>query len=244
MPNTPQSGPDPIENVSVPFERIAGLIRHLTHDIRNGLNTIDLQAAFLQELVTDPEALPEIKRIRTMVSTNARALQSFSATFWLGAIHPVTYSAKIFVEDFRARLTSVLPAQGEEIAWTQKLGEESIAVDIELIFRAFSEFFKNALHFHEKDRKISARALAEDGRFVMELNEGKATVPSPPETWGREPLVSTRRGGFGMGLFHARRILAAHAGEVKIAFDPAAELLTTRLSLPLTTRLSLPLAAR
>jgi signal transduction histidine kinase len=228
-----QSGSDSIENVTVPFERVAGLIRHLTHDIRNGLNTIDLQAAFLQELMTDPETLPEVKRIRAMVSTTAKNLQSFSATFWLSEIHPVTYSAKIFVEDFRARLGSTLPAEPAEISWTEKLGEESIAVDIDLIFRAFSEFFKNAIHFHEPGRKIEASVLTTPGQFVLELREGKATLPSPPDTWGREPLVSTRRGGFGMGLFHARRILAAHHGAIEFAFDPAAELLTTRLSLPL-----------
>ena len=39
----------------MPFDRVAGLVRHLTHDIRNGLNTLDLQASFLQEIVTDPE---------------------------------------------------------------------------------------------------------------------------------------------------------------------------------------------
>jgi signal transduction histidine kinase len=233
MPKTSPSGPVSTEKVMVPFERVAGLVRQLTHDIRNGLNTIDLQAAFLQELIADPEASPEVRRIRTMVSSTAKSLQSFSANFWLGEIHPVTYSAKIFVEDFRSRLSSVLPDGAVTITWTETLGDESIAVDIELIFRALSEFFKNAIHFHENGRAVSVCVSAESGCFVLELREGKSALASPPETWGIDPLVSTRRGGFGMGLFHARRILAAHQGTVDFVFDPAAELLTTRLSLPL-----------
>ena len=62
--------PDSIEKSSgaeesaVPFGRVAGLVRHLVHDFRNGLNSLDLQTAFLQELVTvDSEAMPEIKRL-------------------------------------------------------------------------------------------------------------------------------------------------------------------------------------
>jgi len=219
--------------VMVPFDRVVGLVRHLTHDIRNGLNTLDLQAALLNELVSDPEATPEVKRLRGMITTTAKSLQSFSATFAPGEVHPVTYSAKIFAEDFRSRLSTVLPEQASDIAWSEKLGEESVTLDIELIFRAFSEFFKNAFHFREKGREITARIFTERGRLVFELREGKSALPSPPETWGREPLVGTRRGGFGMGLFCARRILEGHQATVDSTFDPAAEMLTTRLSLPL-----------
>ncbi len=227
------SSPGSTQEIVVPFERVAGLVRQLTHDVRNGLNTLDLQSAFLQELVSDPEALPEVKRIRAMIGSTAKMLQSFSASFALGEPHPVTYSAKMFAEDFHGRLATLLPDQASQIVWSEELGEEAIAVDIELIFRAFSEFFKNAFHFREKDAEISVRIFAEGGRFVLELREAKSTPPVAPETWGREPLVSTRRGGFGMGLFHARRILAVHQGAVEYAYDPAAAVLTTRISLPL-----------
>lgn len=233
MSKTPANPSSDSGEIAVPFDRVAGLVRHLTHDIRNGLNTLDLQASFLQELVTDPEAAPEVKRMRSMITTTAKMLQSFSASFWLGELHPVTYAAKIFVEDFRSRLGTVLPDHAGEIAWTEALGDESIAVDIEMIFRAVSEIFKNAVHFHEKGRTISAHVACENGHLVLKLQEGKTSVASSPETWGAEPLISTRRGGFGMGLFHARRILAAHQGNVEFAFDPAAEMLTTRVSLPL-----------
>ncbi len=233
MAETSPGEPASVENLMVPYDRVAGLVRHLTHDIRNGLNTLDLQASFLSELVTDPEAAPEVKRIRAMITTTAKSLQTFSATFWLGEIHPVTYSARIFIEDFRSRVTSVLPEEAAEMVWKETLGEESIAMDIELVFRACSEFFKNAFHFREKGGEISVRVLTQDGRFVVELREKKSAVASPPDSWGREPLVSTRRGGFGMGLFYARRILDAHQGAVDFDFDPAAGWLTTRLSLPL-----------
>ena len=85
----------------------------------------------------------------------------------------------------------------------------------------------------EDGRPMEARVRARDKHLAMELLESKSSVPSPPETWGLEPLVSTRRGGFGMGLFYARQVLEAHEGEVTATFDPEAKQLTTRLSLPI-----------
>lgn len=233
MPSPAEKGPGK-EEPEVPFGRVAGLVRHLAHDFRNGLNSLDLQTAFLQELVTaDSEAMPEIKRLRAMIATTAKSLQALSGNFWLPEAQFVTYTAKILVEDVRARLATVLPDGVSEIQWTEELGDEEIPVDLEMIFRAFSEFFKNAIHFREAGRAIAACAAVKDGQFVLELREEKSAIPSPPESWGVEPLVSTRRGGYGMGLFHARRILAVHDGAVTFTFDPAAQLLTTRITLPL-----------
>lgn len=235
MSKTPPPEPAAEDAVPVPFERVAGFVRLLTHDIRNGLNTLDLQTAYVQELLpADAEAAAELQRLRALIVSTAKNLQTLSATFWVAEPRLVTYAAKMFLEDFRARLAHLLPEPHPEIAWTVALGEEAIAIDLELMTRALSELFQNAAHFHEKGRAVSARAAAQGGRFIFELREGKSAVPAPPETWGREPLVSTRRSGYGMGLFHARRILAAHRGTLEFTFDPAAGQLTTRLTLPLT----------
>jgi signal transduction histidine kinase len=226
----------PLDAVAVPFPRVTGLVRQLTHDVRNGLNNVDLQAAFLQEIVTDPQSLSEVKRLRGMVADAAKMLQGFSASFWLPEPNFVTYSAAIFIEDFKTRLAKILPEQAAEIRWTVKLKDESISVDIEMLFHGLAQFFKNAFHFREEQRPVEVHVSAGKGDLVIELIESKSSVPSEPDGWGSEPLISTRRGGFGMGLFYARQVLALHGGEVAAKFDPAAERLTTRLSLPLATR--------
>lgn len=232
MPKSTQTQPS-TELINVPFPRVTGLVRQLTHDVRNGLNNVDLQAAFLQEIVTDPQALPEIKRLRAMVSDAAKMLQTFSATFWLQEPNLVTYSAAVFIEDFRSRLAKLLPEHASEVKWTVNLGDESISVDIEMVFRGLAEFFKNAFHFREGQHPIEVSVHSDSCHLLIDLVEHKTSVPSGPEGWGVEPLVSTRRGGFGMGLFHARRILSAHKGDAVSTFDPAAEQLTIRICLPL-----------
>jgi len=171
-----------------------------------------------------------------MVTDAAKMLQAFSASFWLPEPSLITYSAAVFIEDFQARLAKLLPEQAADIRWDVKLGSESIAVDIEMLFRGLAAFFKNAFHFREDQRPIDVVVIVEDDRLVIELRESKSSVPSAPDGWGCEPLVSTRRGGFGMGLFYARQVFAVHGGEITAAFDQATERLTTRLSLPLAPR--------
>ena len=158
MPPPPQNKPGAADDCAVPLDRVAQLVRHLTHDIRNGLNTLDLQSAFLQELVTDGEAAPEVKRLREMISSTAKMLQAFSANFWLGEPQLVTYSAKIFVVDFQARLSTLLPTQASQIVWLEMEGDGEIPLDLEMMFRGISEFFTNAFHFREKGAAIAARA--------------------------------------------------------------------------------------
>ena len=87
MPSSAEKNSE-TDEPEVPFGRVAGLVRHLAHDFRNGLNSLDLQTAFLQELVTpDSEAMPEIKRLRAMIATTAKSLQALSGNFWLPEPH-------------------------------------------------------------------------------------------------------------------------------------------------------------
>jgi nitrogen-specific signal transduction histidine kinase len=223
----------PSEEIAVPFPRIAGLVRQLTHDVRNGLNNIDLQSAFLQEIVTEPQGMEEIKRLRVMVAETAKMLREFSARFWLSTPNFVTYSARMFIEDFHQRLARVLPDEAAQIQWTVALRDESVSVDLEMFSRGLVEYFKNAFQFREDAGAIAAAVRAVDGNLEIELKERKTSLLSSPDTWGLEPLVTNRRGGYGMGLFYARQVLRMHDAKVVAAFDSGTRELCTTLSVPL-----------
>lgn len=228
------SVPDSKEPV-IPFSRVGSFIRQVTHDVRNNLNGMDLQAAYAVELITDPEANEEVRRVRQMIQQAAKQLQALSSYFQLPQPNLVSYSANIFVEDLRDRLTKIFPEQMPSVEWEVSVGDEMISVDLEQIFSTIAEVFKNAFQFREAGQPISASVFTENGRVVLEIEEGKTTVPSDPSTWGREPFVSTRRGGYGLGLFRARRILELHGGEIVASHDSARARLTTRVSLPVAS---------
>jgi signal transduction histidine kinase len=223
------------ESLQIPYPRIAAFVRQVTHDVRNNLNSLDLQAAYATELITDPEAAAEVKRLRAIIQTSAKQLQALSANFQSNAPHLVPYQASILVEDLRERLGKTFPETAGEVKWHIELGEEQVELDVEMYFAAVTELFRNAFQFRGSGGKIEVYVGTDEGQFVIELCETKPAPATPPEHWGEEPFVSSRRSGYGLGLFRVRRSVSAHGGTLSFSYDSARALLKTRVTLPLAT---------
>ena len=221
------------DGVEVPFDRVGKFVRQLSHDVRNNLGSMDLQAAYAAELVSDPEAAEELRKLRGMITNTAKMLQAVSGQYWVPKLNELTLPAHMLVEDFRDRLGKQHPEIASAIEWNVQLGEECVSVDLELIFGALVELCRNAFHFREPNTKITAVARAAERHFVLELRQRRTKVDALPETWGLAPLVSTRRGGYGLGLFHARQILGALGAELELSHDAAAAVVTTRVRIAL-----------
>ena len=232
MSNPPAGDP---ESLQIPLSRIATFVRQVTHDVRNNLNSLDLQAAYVTELISDPEASAEVKRIRALIQTSARQLQALSANFQNSSVNLVTYTARILVEDLKDRVLKTFPEEAPKVTWEVELKEETLEVDVEAFFGALMELFRNAFQFKVEGQPISVRASEEKGFFVLELTEGKPAPATAPETWGTEPFVSSRRSGYGLGLFRVRRAIKAHGGELSIFYDSTRAVLGSRVVLRLAT---------
>ncbi|MFL6544708.1 MAG: hypothetical protein ACJ8LM_05930, partial [Candidatus Udaeobacter sp.] len=65
MPDKPaQNGKD---SQSAPWSDVIRFIGQLSHDLRNDLNAIELQSAYVDELEKNEEFKNEIKRLREMI---------------------------------------------------------------------------------------------------------------------------------------------------------------------------------
>src|ERR1700719_3619641 len=105
-----ESNQHPIESaIDVPWSDVVRFLRQLSHDLRNQLNAVELQSAFLTELATDAEMKEEIKRLRQMVSKCATSLQKITTRVGAVSLNLLPYQAKDLVEDIRAKLTKDLP---------------------------------------------------------------------------------------------------------------------------------------
>ena len=226
---------DPEQAVAVPLPRVASFVRQVTHDVRNTLNSLDLQAAYLLELSTDPEAVEELKRMRSLIHDSARDLQGLSSNFRSSAPSLIPYEARILVEDFRDRLHRTHPEQAGRIEWEVDVHDESVLVDIEMFFGALVKVVENTFTFSQPDATISANVFIDEGRLFLDLSQPSEAPESDPARWGREPFVTTRRGGYGLGLFRARGFLASHGGDLSFRHDSGRNLLLTRVSLPLAS---------
>src|ERR1700686_2955832 len=92
------------ESPSVTWPDMVKFVRQLSHDIRNNLNAVELQSAYLAELAQDPEMKNEIQRLREMISEVGRNLQGLTSGLSQANPPPIPYPAADFIEDVKQKL--------------------------------------------------------------------------------------------------------------------------------------------
>ena len=224
---------NPSDLLSVPWIDTVRFVHQLSHDLRNHLNAIELQSAYISELDASAELKGEIKRLREMISGLTAILQKLARG--LGEVKPnlISYRASDLVEDLRKTVAHAFPKESAEITWDIQGGDAMLNVDPQLLQQAFTEVFANAFQ-HDRGKGAFIAAARIDGkRFVFTLREPKARFESSTENWGREPFRKITRGHYGLGLNRVRFIMEAHGGELHAEYDPKGSTLLTTLSLPL-----------
>jgi signal transduction histidine kinase len=229
------SDPDPpFENApSIPLPRVIHFVRQVTHDVRNGLNAIDLQAAFAAEIAGEGELGEELGKLRKMVCHVTKDMQELSGRF--GELRPVLmdYPVQEFLQGLKETVEEEFETQAKRIVWEVKAGDEEMEMDYTLLSRVLIELIRNAINFREGDHAIHFTAWHDKGMVAFEVRQSRAQPPAGEKEWGRVPLASSRRGGYGLGLFYVRRVLDTLGGTLEPSYDAKSAELRVRLMLPL-----------
>lgn len=220
----------------MPWERVDRFIGQFTHDIRNGLNALELQLTFLGEISTDPDAVAEVKQLRATLGELTRQLQAVKLK--TGSVSPYTmeYPAGDFLEDLRERFERLQAADAGRVSWAAAVGGAVLLVDPELSISALLEILYNSLQFGVPGGGVKVAAAPSpqgDGTRVTLTQDLPQAPAIPPEQWGREPMHTTKRNAYGLGMFRARRVLEAQGISLEAAWDPTSSLLTTTIGFPL-----------
>jgi K+-sensing histidine kinase KdpD len=226
--------PPSADSLSIAWGDIVRFVRQLNHDLRNHLNAVELQAAYLGELATDPELSSELKRLREMISQLGTMLQKLSAD--LAQVKPnfMPYRAADFMEDLRARVAKDFPQQGSTVNWQVQVGEANLDVDPQLLQQALLELFVNAFRHQPTGDALSVTVGIKGDRLVFALHEPKAGFDLSTENWGREPFRQIGQGHYGLGLNRVRVIVEVHGGEFRGEYDSTASTLVTTVTLPIS----------
>src|SRR6266446_4787084 len=221
------------DSLSVPWSDTVRFVQQLSHDLRNHLNAIELQSAYISELDANAEPKGEIKRLREMISGLTATLQNLSRG--VADVEPnlISYRASDLVEDLSKKIAHDFPNQSGEITWDIQRGDAMLTVDPQLLQQAFSEVFANAFQHDRGKGPLVAAARIDGKRFVFTLSEPKARFESSTENWGRDPFRKIARGHYSLGLNRVRVIMEAHGGEMHAEYDPKSSTLLTTLTSPL-----------
>ena len=214
------------------WSHLAQFIRQHTHDLRNDLNGLDLQAALLGDLVPRGEPAESVARIRAQIRQTGQNLRMLAAKFADPQPTRAHYAASELFLIWQDQLAALHPAPVVE--WRDTLGAgqvEQLNVDAAMLAEVFRELLANAQAFGG-GAPLHAAARVEDGQIVFELREPKKD-PLETASWGRAPFAAMRHGHYGLGLWEMQRSITANGGEVQRRFAPDAMELTTALRFPL-----------
>lgn len=199
--------PDP----SVPWPRVVDFIKQHTHDMRNVLNGLELEAALLKGTVTDSKALESVARMRNQIRKAAANLRELS----LKLVNTEPQCAPLLACDLFLIWQDQAKALDlhDRVVWKASLGTERVNLDAAGVAGALQELLVNAKQF-EDGGTLNAIAEARGSDVVFELHESKS-APVDPSKWGSTPLCTTQRGNYGLGLWKADRLVRGSGGEVK-----------------------------
>jgi K+-sensing histidine kinase KdpD len=211
----------------IPVTRVAAFLRQHSHDVRNGLNSLDLEISLLRELVPAGEAQECLERVRKQARTVAEQMRSLSALFQDPQPSAAPIAARELMLIWREEYAALPSAPA--IQWVNKIGDERVNADAGMIATVFRELSSNAAAFSEGETAtITARRDGND--VIFELREPK-TAPLDPSQWGAL-FSTTRRHAYGLGLWQAHRLVRASGAAMTQQFLPEESALVTRIAIP------------
>ena len=226
------SSEQPTDSPNVSWPDMVKFVRQLGHDIRNHLNAVELQSAYLGELAEGSEIKEEVRRLREMIAQIGTSFQKLSTA--LSPANPtlISYTAADFVDDLKQKLAKDFPNDAAKVSWDVQLKNEKLQVDPQLAQEGFIELFANAFQHERNVKGITAKVYLEGNHLVFELHEPKAKFELSTKNWGREPLRQLGQNRYGLGLNRTRAIIEAHGGKFGADYERSTSTLTTRIILP------------
>jgi K+-sensing histidine kinase KdpD len=229
-----QPSEDRTDALNVVWSDVVRFIRQLTHDLRNHLNAIELQSAYISELEGEDELKGEIKRLRGMISGLTSALQSLSNAVSDVKPNLIPYRAADFAEDLGKKIDHDFSGESGAITWNVQVGDAMLNVDPQLLQEALSELFANAFRHIRGKANLVVTVKMENGQFLFIMEEPKAPLEGTADNWGGEPLRKVSPNHYGLGLHRVRGIVEAHGGKMHAQYDPNASNLMTTVALPVS----------
>jgi signal transduction histidine kinase len=206
------------------------LAANLAHEIRNPLNSINLNLELLEEDLAgdNADAVDSLTSTRQEVGRLARLVSDF-----LTYARPVEPSVStVQVEDLLREVAEFLRGearrQGAHIRLRSELDDVEVRGDAGQLRQVLLNLVLNAVQavagLDPERRLVELAAEVSDGAVRIGVRDRGPGIPEPELERVRRPFVSLRRGGTGLGLAIAERIVHSHGGRLELSnLEPGLE---------------------
>jgi signal transduction histidine kinase len=193
----------------------------LAHELRNPLTAIRLDLQRVEEVSQDEERRRNLTN--RMLEAMRKLDRTVSEVLRVAGSGRLRFEAIPLREPLEAAMEAVRPSAdraGVEVEGLSLPGDgPRVVADAGALEQVFLNLLRNAMEaleeVEEKPRRVQVEVTSADEVQVRIRDTGPGI---PPEDLERvfEPLFTTKRGGTGLGLVIARRIVRAHGGEIRV----------------------------
>lgn len=210
------------------YREISALTSGVAHEIKNPLNSLSLLFELLTKKgsLSDPEA---ILSGREEVAKISRIVDQFSSS-----LKPIELSRSSFalgdeIESVRESLKKAADERGVHIRYSQD-SSVTLFADRVLLSQAIQNIVKNAIEASEGGNVDIRIKKGRKKVFISVKDSGKG-LDKGEITRIFEPFYSTKKGGMGVGLYLARKIVEAHGGDLDVVSN-AGDGVTITIGIP------------
>jgi signal transduction histidine kinase len=206
--------------------RAGELTAGIVHEVRNGLATVVGYARIVERSAAPPEAQDAARAIREECATLETVVRRFvdfvkSETLHLAPVDLSRMLTRVAAREGRARpgVTVVLP---------EPMPEEAVVGDEEMLERAFENLIRNACQAAGEHGHVWVDVHRENGEVLVRVADDGPGL-SPEQRAVIRPFT-TSKGGLGLGLPIALKIVRLHGGALILDdYTPHGLLVTVRL---------------
>ena len=206
---------------------VGTLAAGLAHEIRNPLNSLNLNMQMLEEDLPGSDAGGPTGRLLSITRSELARLERLVSDFLAyakpraperevtRAAAPLQRAAEILRAQAQSRAVRILVEDRAQESW--------ISADPQQLHQLFLNLAQNAIHATEgvsRDPRVILRVREEDGDVVYEVEDNGIGIPPHELDRIHDVFYSTRKGGTGLGLAVVRRIAQSHEGRLEIESEP------------------------
>ena len=202
---------------------VGTLASGLAHEIRNPLNSLNLNMQMLEEEIEEGGSAPTGKRLlaitRSEISRLERLVSDFLAYAKPRPLEIEEMPAVRPLERVRELLAGEIQKRGARVEVEDRSGGARVRVDPGQIGQLLLNLARNALDAAQEAGRTPVLELSVTRQgATVSLTVRDNGMGIPPEERERvfEIFYSTRKGGTGLGLAIVDRIAKAHGGRVKV----------------------------
>ncbi|MEQ1504761.1 MAG: ATP-binding protein [Myxococcota bacterium] len=209
---------------------VGQMLAQITHEVRNPLNAMSLNAEMLAEEIeqVDPDHHTDARDLLATVAGEIERLTQVTGHYLQLARRPKAKLAPERLGDLVADVVRLLHAELDQAGVALEVAEEPLPaqlVDGNQLRQALLNVVRNAVEAGARRLRLRLGQVGDEVHLAL-VDDGPGMTAAEIDR-AFDPFWSTKTTGTGLGLAITRQILEDHDGTVRVTSDPGAETVVT-----------------